>query len=79
MIEDYKQGFNIKNFAEKFKNLLQIHHTKWKPTQIARGEVRAYNWEAIWLSTVDFDEVDNPEEWWKSVKDAYEQLREASG
>lgn len=40
------------------------------------GEVRTYNWEAIWLSTADFDEVDNPEEWWKCVKDAYMRKRE---
>jgi hypothetical protein len=39
------------------------------------GEVRAYNWEAIWLSTMDFDEVDDPQEWWECVKDAYEQLK----
>lgn len=43
------------------------------------GEVRAYNWEAIWLSTTDFDEVDDPEEWWRCVKDAYERHVEASG
>ncbi|MBU7012443.1 MAG: hypothetical protein HXS46_17320 [Theionarchaea archaeon] len=43
------------------------------------GEVRAYNWEAIWLSTVDFDEVDDPEEWWESIKDAYEQLKRSEG
>ncbi len=42
------------------------------------GEVRAYNWEAIWLSIVDFDEVDDPEEWWKCVEDAYERQRETS-
>ncbi len=39
------------------------------------GEVRAYNWEAIWLSTIDFDEIDDPEEWWRCVKDAYERLK----
>lgn len=39
------------------------------------GEVRAYKWEAIWLSTVDFDEVDDAEEWWESIKDAYERLK----
>jgi hypothetical protein len=42
------------------------------------GEVRAYNWEAIWLSTTDFDEVDDPEEWWKCVQGAYKRQREAS-
>jgi hypothetical protein len=29
------------------------------------GEVRAYNFEAIWLSTKEYDEVDDAEEWWK--------------
>ncbi|MBU7025712.1 MAG: hypothetical protein HXS48_02130 [Theionarchaea archaeon] len=38
------------------------------------GEVRAYNWEAIWLSTVDFDEIDDAHEWWESVIEAYERL-----
>ncbi len=28
--------------------------------------------ENIWLSTADFDEVDDPQEWWRCVKDAYE-------
>ena len=36
------------------------------------GEVRAYNWEAIWLSTTHIDEIDDPQEWWRSIKDAYE-------
>lgn len=38
------------------------------------GEVRAYNGEAIWLSTVDFDEVDDAHEWWESVIETYERL-----
>lgn len=36
------------------------------------GEVRAYNWEAIWLSTIDFDEIGDPKEWWRCIKDSYE-------
>ncbi len=43
------------------------------------GEVRAYNWEAIWLSIIDFDEVDDPPEWWRGVKDAHERLKKTSG
>jgi hypothetical protein len=39
------------------------------------GEVRAYNFEAIWLSTNEFDEVDDAEEWWKCIKDDYEKLK----
>lgn len=41
------------------------------------GEVRAYNWEAIWLSAGDFDEVDGPEEWWECVKEEYERLKKS--
>jgi len=33
------------------------------------GEVRAYNWESIWLSTNEYDEVDDAEEWWRSIKE----------
>jgi len=39
------------------------------------GEVRAYNREAIWLSTKKYDEVEDAEEWWKCVKEDYEKLR----
>ncbi|MBI4162205.1 MAG: hypothetical protein HY513_00855 [Candidatus Aenigmarchaeota archaeon] len=31
------------------------------------GEVRAYNWEAIWLSTNKYDEVDDAIEWWRCI------------
>ncbi len=41
------------------------------------GEVRAYNWEAIWLGTADFDEIDDPQEWWKCIKDAYRRLEKS--
>ena len=43
------------------------------------GEVRAYNWEAIWLSTEDFDEIDEPQEWWESIQEIYERLKTQSG
>ncbi|MDO9538197.1 MAG: hypothetical protein Q7J68_07755 [Thermoplasmata archaeon] len=39
------------------------------------GEVRAYNWEAIWLCTNEFDEVDSVTEWWKYIKKDYEKLK----
>lgn len=39
------------------------------------GEVRAYNWEAIWLSTADIDEIEDSREWWRCVQDAYERLK----
>lgn len=39
------------------------------------GEVRAYNREAIWLSTNEYDEVDNAEEWWRCIKGDYEKLK----
>lgn len=39
------------------------------------GEVRAYNGEAIWLSTADSDECDDVQEWWKSIRDVYERIR----
>ena len=39
------------------------------------GEVRAYNWEAIWLSTNEYGEVDDAEEWWKCIKEDYEKLK----
>ncbi len=43
------------------------------------GEIRAYNWEAIWLSTTDFDEIDNPLGWWTCVKDTYERFKKTDG
>jgi hypothetical protein len=39
------------------------------------GEVRAYNREAIWLSTNEYDEVDDAEEWWRCIKGDYEKLK----
>lgn len=39
------------------------------------GEVRAYNFEAIWLSTNEYDEVDDAEEWWKCINDEYARLK----
>lgn len=39
------------------------------------GEVRAYNWEAIWLCTNEYDEVDTAEEWWKCIKNDYGKLK----
>lgn len=41
------------------------------------GEVRAYNWEAIWLSTNEYDEVDDAEEWWRCIKEDYEKLKKS--
>ena len=41
------------------------------------GEVRANNWEAIWRSTKDFDEIDDPDEWWRYVKEVYERLKKS--
>jgi hypothetical protein len=41
------------------------------------GEVRAYNWEAIWLSTNEYDEVDDAGEWWRLVKEDYEKLKKS--
>ena len=43
------------------------------------GEVRAYNWEAIWLSTIDFDEVDDSQEWWRYIKNAYDKFKKKEG
>lgn len=39
------------------------------------GEVRAYNWVAIWLCTNEYDEVASAEEWWKCIKEDYEKLK----
>ena len=41
------------------------------------GEVRAYNGEAIWLSTNEYDEVDDAEEWWRFIKEDYEKLKKS--
>ena len=41
------------------------------------GEVRAYNWEAIWLSTNEYDEVDDAEGWWRFIKGDYEKLKKS--
>lgn len=41
------------------------------------GEIRAYNWEVIWLSTNEYDEVDDAREWWKSIKEDYEKLKKS--
>ncbi|KXA91696.1 hypothetical protein AKJ64_04580 [candidate division MSBL1 archaeon SCGC-AAA259E17] len=40
------------------------------------GEVRAYNWETIWLCTSEHDEVDSAEGWWRCIEEDYESLRE---
>ena len=39
------------------------------------GEVRAYNWETVWLCTKEHDEIDNAEEWWMQIKESYEKLK----
>ena len=39
------------------------------------AEVRAYNWETIWLCTKEYDEVDDAEEWWMCIKEDYEKLK----
>jgi len=41
------------------------------------GEVRAYNWEAIWLSTNEYDEVDDAMDWWRFIKEDYEKLKKS--
>ncbi len=41
------------------------------------GEVRAYNWEVIWLSTNEYDEVDGAGEWWRFIKEDYEKLKKS--
>lgn len=39
------------------------------------GEIRAYNWETIWLCTKGYDEVDDAEEWRICIKEDYEKLK----
>ena len=38
------------------------------------GEIRAYNWEAFWLSTNEDEEVDTAENWFELIKEEYEKL-----
>jgi len=39
------------------------------------GEVRAYNWETIWLSTNKYDEVDTAENWWEIINEDYNKIK----
>ena len=41
------------------------------------GEVRAYNFEAIWLSTNEYDELDDAGVWWRCIKEDYEKLKKS--
>lgn len=43
------------------------------------GEIRAYNWEVIWLSTLEYDEVDNIDDWWKFINEEYQKLKNSKG
>jgi len=38
------------------------------------GELRAYNWEAYWLSTNEDDEVDTAENWMEIINKDYNEL-----
>ena len=43
--------------------------------EIYLGEVRAYNWETIWLSTNKYDEVDTAENWWEIINEDYNKIK----
>lgn len=43
------------------------------------GEIRAYNWEVVWLSTTEYDEVDNVDDWWKFINEDYQKLKNSRG
>lgn len=38
------------------------------------GEVRVYNWETYWLSTIEDEEVDTAENWWALINEEYQRL-----
>ncbi len=42
------------------------------------GEVRAYNWETIWLSTNKFEEVDTAENWGEIINEEHEIMKKES-
>ena len=43
--------------------------------KIFLGEVRAYNWETYWLSTIKFDEVYSAKEWQEIILKDYEKIK----
>jgi len=42
--------------------------------EIYLGEIMAYNFETFWLSTREYDEVDNTKNWFELIKEDYEKL-----
>ncbi len=42
--------------------------------EIYLGEIRAYHFETIWLSTREVEEVDNAKNWFELIKEDYEKL-----
>ena len=39
------------------------------------GEIRAYNYRKIWLSTIDYDELGDIEDWWENINEIYSRLK----
>ena len=43
------------------------------------GEIRAYNWETYWLSTLEDEQVDTAKNWWELINEEYQRLIKSKG
>jgi len=39
------------------------------------GEIRAYNFETLWLDTIDEEDIQSPKEWWENINEIYKRLQ----
>jgi hypothetical protein len=39
------------------------------------GEIRAYNFETLWLDTIDDEDIQSPNEWWENLNEIYKRLQ----
>lgn len=42
------------------------------------GEIRAYDWRAYWLSTIEEDEIESAKKWFELINEDYKKLIESS-
>ena len=39
------------------------------------GEIRAYDFNSIWLDTIDYEQIESIENWWDSINEIYNRLK----
>jgi hypothetical protein len=67
---------NIQTVQEKESKGKEIHTYIYAILKNGKkeyiGEIRAYNFETLWLDTIDEEDIQSPKEWWENINGSAE-------